>query len=117
MFAVIREVNWRLPPFILWHLYPLDPTFYPLAILVCAPMLAIVFVDFTSGGKKRSKALKSSQMFAHSGCFPMCAYRKRSEMVGTSKGSKLSGSVGSMGTHTRPVLGCTTKGLFNKWLS
>lgn len=36
-------------------------------------------------------------------------------MVGTSAGSKSFRLSGSIGTHTLPVFGCTTKGDFNKW--
>mmetsp|Transcript_11916 Transcript_11916/g.46535 ORF Transcript_11916/g.46535 Transcript_11916/m.46535 type:complete len:250 (-) Transcript_11916:230-979(-) len=37
-------------------------------------------------------------------------------MVGTCMGSKLSQSSATMGTHTRPVFGCTQKGDLSKWL-
>ena len=36
-------------------------------------------------------------------------------MVGTVLGSKSFTLSGSIGTHTRPVLGCTTKGDFKRW--
>lgn len=36
-------------------------------------------------------------------------------MVGTVLGSKAFTLSGSIGTHTRPVLGCTTKGDFRRW--
>ncbi len=42
---------------------------------------------------------------------------KSSPMVGTANGSNSSARVTSMGTHTRPVFGCTTNGLLSKWLS
>lgn len=38
-------------------------------------------------------------------------------MVGTLKGSNSSAFSTSMGMQTRPVLGCTTKGLFSKWFN
>jgi len=57
-----------------------------------------------------------SQLFSESVWKPAALSSPKScDRVGTAVGSKSSQLLGSIGTQTRPVLGCIQKGAFSKW--
>ena len=69
-----------------------------------------------SGHSARSAAARRWALPARAGTVKAPAHHACCAATPTrTAGSKSSATAGSMGTHTRPVLGCTQKGAFSKW--